>query len=343
MRVLVVKTSSLGDIIHTLPALTDAKRARPEIVFDWVVEEAFQEIPMWHMAVDRIIPVALRRWRRNKWKAFRSGEIRNFLKQIRQQKYDYVIDAQGLLKSVAVTMLSRGALRAGFSWKSAREPLASLFYQKRVVVPWEQHAVVRARALLAKALDYVVPTTVADYGIERSRLAVAKLQHPYFVFLHGTTWDTKHWPETYWIELAKIVARAGYAIQLLWGNEVELARAKKIASIVSQAVVVPNKLKLSEVAGVLANAQGIVTVDTGLGHLAAALGVSTVSLYGPTDPKRSGTWGERQIHLAADFCCAPCFSRVCTYKGDKITDPPCFASLTPAIVWQHLVPPQGDV
>ena len=337
MRVLVVKTSSLGDVIHTLPALSDAKCVYPEITFDWVVEEPFQEIPKWHVAVERVIPVALRRWRKNKWKAVQTGEIKNFIRQIRQQKYDYIIDAQGLLKSVAITLIGKGRSKIGYSWNSIREPFASLFYQKRAVVAWEQHAVVRARALFAQALGYENSEHIADYGIDIKRLASYELQQPYCVFLHGTTWDTKHWPDTYWIELAKIVVKAGYFIQLLWGNDVELTRAKKIAAIVPQAIVIPNKLKLNEVAGVLANAKGIVTVDTGLGHLAAALSVPTVSLYGPTDPKRSGTWGQKQIHLSPDFSCAPCFGRTCNYKGEKAIDPPCFASLTPAKVWQHLV------
>src|SRR5579872_177737 len=119
MRVLVIKTSSLGDIIHALPALTDAKRVYPDITFDWVVENAFKEVPAWHPAVHRVIPVALRRWRKQVGTAFRKGEIRDFLKDLRQDKYDYIIDAQGLLKSVALTLLSRGNLRIGFSWDSA--------------------------------------------------------------------------------------------------------------------------------------------------------------------------------------------------------------------------------
>jgi len=343
MRVLVVKTSSLGDIIHTLPALSDAKRIYPEITFDWVVEEPFQEIPKWHTAVEQVIPVALRRWRKNKWKAVHSGELKNFIKHIRQQKYDHIIDAQGLLKSVLITLISRSSSKIGLSWKSVREPLASIFYQKRAVVPWEQHAVVRARALFANALNYEIPTHIADYGIDNQRLSSCNLQQPYCVFLHGTTWDTKHWPETYWIELAKIAAKSGYSIQLLWGNEIELARANRIAAVVPEAIVIPNKLKLSEVASILAQAKGIVTVDTGLGHLAAALSVPTVSLYGPTDPKRSGTWGQRQIHLSPDFSCAPCFGRVCAYKGEKTVEPPCFADLTPTKVWQHLVQQLGGI
>ncbi|HXH54287.1 MAG TPA: lipopolysaccharide heptosyltransferase I [Gammaproteobacteria bacterium] len=337
-NILIVKTSSLGDIIHTLPALSDAKKHYPEVSFDWVVEDAFQEVPAWHPAVKRIIPVALRRWRKNGLDALKNGEIQTFIKGLRQQKYDAIIDAQGLLKSVPLAILARGDHRIGLSWRSAREGLASLFYQKRVVVPWEEHAVKRARSLFAKGLDYSVPDTAADYGIDLSRLPDLQTQNPYYVFLHGTTWATKHWPEAYWIVLAKNIVDAGFGVQLLWGNETERLRANRIQCAVPQIVVASRKHTLSEISAVLAGAQGVITVDTGLGHLAAALGVPTVSLYGPSDPTQSGTLGLNQIHVGADFKCAPCFKRVCTYTGEKRVEPACFASLTPEKVLSYLRP-----
>ncbi len=336
MRVLIIKTSSLGDVIHTLPALTDALHACPTIQFDWVLEESFQEIPKWHPAVDRVLPVALRRFRKHKWKMLRKGELIQSLQAIREKKYDMVIDAQGLLKSAALTMLSRSPLKAGFSWRSARESLSSLFYKKHAIASWDTHAVLRNRILFANSLGYVVPKDAVDYGIDCQRLPTVSLEGPYCVFLHGTTWATKHWPEIYWQQLAQKVAEAGFKIQLLWGTEIELARAKKIAAVTDKAFVVATKLSLVEVAAVLASARGIVTVDTGLGHLAAAVGVPTVSLYGPTDPGLSGTYGQQQLHLASQFPCAPCFNRECTYTGEKTQNPQCFAELSPEKVWSHL-------
>ena len=336
-NILIVKTSSLGDIIHTLPALSDAQKHYPHASFDWVVEDTFQEVPLWHPAVKRIIPVALRRWRKHSWEALKNGEIQTFIKGLRQQKYDAIIDAQGLLKSVPLTILARGGDRIGLSWRSAREGLASLFYQKRVVVPWGEHAVTRARALFAKGLGYSVPDTVADYGIDLSRLPSLQTQNPYYVFLHGTTWATKHWPEAYWIALAKNIVDAGFGVQLLWGNETERLRANRMQSAVPKIVVASRKHTLSEITAVLAGARGIVTVDTGLGHLAAALGVPTVSLYGPSDPGQSGTLGLNQIHVAADFKCAPCFKRICTYTGEKRVEPACFATVTPEKMLRSLI------
>lgn len=337
-----IKTSSLGDIIHTLPALSDAKKAYPDLSVDWLVEDAFQEVPAWHPAVKRVIPVALRRWRKHFWRAVKNGEIQTFIKSLRQKKYDAIIDVQGLLKSVLLTILARGDDRIGLSWRSAREGLASLFYQKRIVVPWGEHAVARARALFAKGLGYQAPNTVANYGIDLSRLPTLKmhyaLQQPYYVFLHGTTWATKHWPEAYWIALAKEIVNAGFGIQLLWGNEIEHSRANRIQDAVPKVFVAPKKYALSEVSAVLAGARGIVSVDTGLGHLAAALGVPTVSIYGPSDPVQSGTLGLNQTHLAANFKCAPCFKRVCTYTGARSVEPACFATVTPQKVLDYLIP-----
>ncbi len=336
-NILIIKTSSLGDIIHTLPALSDAQKYYPDVSFDWVVEESFQEVPAWHPAVKRVIPVALRRWRKHGFRAFKNGEIQSFLKALRQEKYDVIIDAQGLLKSIALTVLAHGEQRIGLSWQSAREGLASLFYNKRVVVPWGEHAVTRIRALFAKGLGYPVPETAADYGIDLSRLPATQSENPYYVFLHATTWDTKHWPEAYWITLAKRVQDAGFGVQLLWGNDVERARANRIKEAVPGVFVAPKKYTLSEVSAVLASALGIVSVDTGLGHLAAALGVPTVALYGPTDPKQSGTMGLNQTVLSAHFKCAPCQNRTCHYTGNKLVDPPCFETLPPEKVFNHLI------
>ncbi len=161
MRVLVVKTSSMGDVLHTLPALTDAMQAMPDIRFDWVVEEGFAQIPSWHPAVERVLPVAIRRWRKAWFSAPISAERRAFRDALRAVRYDAVIDAQGLVKSAAlVTRLARG-IKHGMDWQTAREPLASLFYNRRHPIAKAQHAVERTRELFAKSLGYVKPTAQA--------------------------------------------------------------------------------------------------------------------------------------------------------------------------------------
>ncbi|KPA92490.1 MULTISPECIES: lipopolysaccharide heptosyltransferase I [Pseudomonas] len=344
MRVLLVKTSSLGDVIHALPALTDAARAIPGIRFDWVVEEGFAEIPSWHPAVDKVIPVAIRRWRKNLWQTFKSGEWKRFKQNVRATKYDLVIDAQGLVKSAFLTRYVKAPV-AGLDKQSAREPLASRFYSRRLAVARGQHAVERVRQLFAVALGYDLPGGLGDYGLDVEKLVVLpRSKTPFVLFLHGTTWDTKHWPEAYWRELAERMGHLGVEVKLPWGNAVEKARAERIARGLRHAVVLP-KLNLAGVGKVLADASACVAVDTGLGHLAAALDVPTLSLFGPTNPGLTGAYGKSQVHLASDFPCAPCLQKKCTYvptpEDQKRFDlrrelPLCFTRLNPERVASRL-------
>lgn len=314
MRVLLVKTSSLGDVVHTLPALTDAQRAVPGIEFDWVVEEGFAEIPAWHPAVSQVIPVAIRRWRKHPLQTYRSGEWRGFKSRLRETSYDLAIDAQGLVKSAWLTRYVKAPV-AGLDPESAREPLASRFYDRRYAVAWDQHAIERVRQLFAQSLGYSVPETPADYGLNRSQLATPGDQ-PYLLFLHGTTWPSKHWPESYWRELAERMTEFGWSIRLPWGNADEKARAERIAEGLLSVSVLPRS-NLGGIAKVIAGARACVAVDTGLGHLAAALDVPSISLYGPTLPGRVGAYGRSQVHL-----CAPGPN---AGKGDR--HKPCFDDL----------------
>ncbi len=324
MKVLVVKTSSMGDIIHSLPALTDAMQTIPGIRFDWVVEEAFAEIPRWHPAVERVIPVAIRRWRKSIWQTLRSGEWQRYREQLQATEYDAVIDAQGLLKSALLaTRLAKGP-RFGLDKLSAREPLAARFYDHPLNVAKQQHAVERVRQLFAQALGYSCPTERGDFSIRNHFQAVAD-KPPCLMFLHGTTWHDKHWPEAYWQRLIRLAADAGWHIKLPWGNEVERQRAQRLAGV-SRAVEVLPRLSLAQVASELAAASGVVSVDTGLSHLAAALDRPNLVLFGPTDPGLVGGYGKDQCCLrAADYPAVP-----------VQTDPAVFAPLTPEIVWHRL-------
>ncbi|MCY4178333.1 MAG: lipopolysaccharide heptosyltransferase I, partial [Endozoicomonadaceae bacterium] len=156
MKVLIIKTSSLGDILHTLPALTDAAAAINGIRFDWIAEEGFQEIPTWHPAVNKVIPVGLRRWRKNILKTIWSGEWSVFKHQLRSEKYHCVIDAQGLIKSALLTRYVTAPVH-GFDKKSIREPVASYAYSHRHNVSKKQHAIERTRQLFAASLKYSAP------------------------------------------------------------------------------------------------------------------------------------------------------------------------------------------
>lgn len=294
MRVLIVKTSSMGDVLHTLPALTDAMQAVAGIRFDWVVEEGFAQIPSWHEAVDRVIPVALRRWRKAWFSDPVKAERRAFRETLRAVRYDAIIDAQGLVKSAAlVTRLANGA-KHGMDWQTAREPLASLFYSRRHHIARQQHAVERTRELFAKSLGYRKPQTQGDYAIARHFIEESAAGEPYAVFLHATTRDDKHWPEARWRDLLALMATSGLKIKLPWGAPHEEARARRLAEGFDYVEVLP-RLSLEKVARELAGARLVVSVDTGLSHMAAALDRPNFTLYGPTDPGLIGGYGKNQL------------------------------------------------
>ncbi len=300
MKLLIVKTTSLGDLIHTLPALTDAARAVSGLTVDWLAERPFAEIPRWHPAVQRVIASDLRRWRKAPLASLRDGDWARFRAELRQCRYDLVLDAQGLVKSAWLASRADGPV-AGPGWSSARESLAALFYRYRYTVPahGQEHAITRTRRLFAAALGYPLPAALEqppDSGLDRARFAIPAIDQPYAVFLHGTTWPTKRWPLHDWQALARWLSQQGLAVVLPWGSEAERADAERIAAATPGCRVLP-KLGLTAVAGWLAHARLVVGVDTGLMHLAAALATPGLSLYGPTLPQMTGAFGRNQHWL----------------------------------------------
>lgn len=287
-RILLVKTSSLGDVVHNLPVASDLRNARPGADIDWMVEETLAAVPRLHPAVKQVLPVAFRRWRRTLWRRQTRREIREFLGDLRQRQYDAVIDTQGLLKSALLAKAARG-VRFGLDWASAREPL-SVFYDQTFNVPWTLHAVERNRLVAAQALGYAPPAAI-DYGI---RIAPAKFAWlpaaRYAVLLHATSARRKLWPERNWIETGGNFMRRDICSVLPWGNAAERARSEALAARIRGAIVTP-ALALNDAAGLLAGASAIIGVDTGLTHLAAALGAPTVGIYCATDPAATGLYG----------------------------------------------------
>lgn len=298
-RVLIVKTTSMGDILHTLPALTDAVKQNLGIKFDWVVEEGFAQIPSWHCAVDKVIPVALRRWRKKWFSKQNRLERQEFIRQLQSQQYDYVIDAQGLLKSALITRKALGE-KHGYDRKSIKEPLASYFYDVKHRISKELHAVERIRLLFSQSLSYWLDEQMGDYGIaSHFKQTSSDEESDYLIFLHATTRKEKHWTEKEWHRLISKVGEQGYRVKLPWGSLPEKQRAERLSEGHSNVIVLP-KLTLAEVAAELAHAKAVVSVDTGLSHLAAALDKPNFTLFGPTDPQLIGGYGLNQNQIISN-------------------------------------------
>lgn len=288
-KILLVKTTSLGDVIHNLPVVSDLTLALPDANIHWVVEDSFADIPALHPSVTRIIPVSLRRWRRNIYRPSIWCEIAEGLRALRSETYDYIIDTQGLLKSALIASRAKGAVY-GQNRGSAREPVASRFYDHGYEIDRNQHAVPRNRQLAAAVFGYESAAMPLNYGIEHSpRLAPVAWSLPsrYVVFLHGTSRDSKLWPIEHWIELGGLLSSTGLAVVLPWGNRVERERAKNLAANIKGALMAP-ELKLDWLATVLAGASCVVGVDTGPTHLAVALNRPTAAIYTDTDPAKTG-------------------------------------------------------
>jgi heptosyltransferase-1 len=346
MRVLIIKLSSMGDILHTLPAITECLSNFPQIKIDWIVESGFEEILKWHPGIQHVYTFPLRAARKTP-KLFLT-DMPRALRAVRSQYYDLVIDAQGLIKSALLAKIIKTKRIVGLDKNSCREPFASKLYHQGYNIPWSAHAVVRLKQLFSSIFGYPLCLDI-DYGLSKSKfinpLKVPEIeQNKFMIFLHGTTWQTKHWPEKYWQELILLIKAKNPGIKILlpWGSELELARAQSLAKMSPQAQVLP-KLSITELAYYLSKAQAVVAVDTGLGHLAAALGTKTINLYGPTDPNRTGTIGLNQIHLAVSqlgnkaYPCVPCLKRQCIFiKEDEHMTPPCYQMINPEMVIKNL-------
>jgi len=288
--VLIIKTSSLGDVIHHMPALTEARKARPDASFAWLVEEAFAPLVKLHPAADAVVPVAWRRWRKSLYAPATLAEIGRSLRAIRARHYDEIIDSQGLLRSAVIARFAHGR-RHGYDAASIREPFAAVFYDVRHHVNRNLHAVDRNRMLSGLALGYA-PRGAPDYGLDRGRLAVAG--GGYAVLLHATARAPKQWPEAHWIALGKTIAGRGLDLVLPWGTQAERDRSERIAAALPRARV-PERRPLDEVARLIAGATVVVGVDTGLLHLAAALGVPLVAIFAGSKPGLTGPVGSGSI------------------------------------------------
>jgi heptosyltransferase-1 len=274
-EILFIKTSSMGDVLHHMPAVTDARRRFPQARITWVVDELYAPLVRLHPAVAETVPIAIRRWRKRLYEMPTWNEIREATAKLRARRYDAVIDTQGLVRTALMTKLIHGESH-GYDAASIREPFAARFYDHCYAVSWDLHVIARNRTLTGLALGYA-PEGEPDYGFDRSLFAVDSAPH-YAILFHATAKTTKEWPEDRWIEVGQSLAARGLDVVLPWGNDRERERSERLAAAILNARV-PELKPILEVGKLIAGAKIVVGVDTGFLHLAATLGVPVVAVF----------------------------------------------------------------
>jgi heptosyltransferase-1 len=311
LKIAIVKVSSLGDVVHNMPVIADILRARPDAQIDWIVEEGFADLVRLVRGVRRVIPVSLRRWRHHPFASQTRREWAACKQTLRQEHYDLVIDCQGLLKTAWLASRAQGTVvglanrtdGAGYEWP------ARYFYDKAIPIEKRTHVVQRSRQLVAAALGLPVPDddpAHIDFGLDTGAGALAlaqvgmNLPLPYVVFVHASSRSDKQWPEAEWMALGEALVSRGASIVLPWGNEEEHLCSRRIAAEFGDAALVPPKLSLPAVVGLLDGAAATVGVDTGLVHIAAALKRPTIELYNfSTSWRTGGFWSPKVVEFGS--------------------------------------------
>jgi heptosyltransferase-1 len=286
MKVLIVRTSSLGDLVHMLPAISDIAKQVPDAKIDWVVEAAFADIPAWHPAVNEVITVSQRQWRKACWKPSVWAARSAVIQRIQKAHYDVVIDMQALLKSIRWVRAAQG-IKHGLDWKSAREPLCSLFYDRKHRVAFWQPAVTRQRLLASLVWGYEV-SGAPDFGLQHFTEQAQKQPpaRPYAVMMPSASRADKLWPSSHWQHVFDLLQQRGLALKLLAGNDTEAAYSQTLIRGRDDAMVLP-RMGLNSVAEVLSGTTIMVGLDSGLTHLSAALGRDTIGIYKASTPVRT--------------------------------------------------------
>ena len=286
--ILVVRPSSLGDIVHALTLVADVRAHRPDLAIDWVAETGFVPLVELHPGIRRIVPVALRHWRRHLFAAATWREFGSFRRALRREEYAAVLDLQEQIKGALIARMARG-VRHGPDRASIREPVASFAHDVHHAIDPHQHFIARCRQLAAAALGYRAEGPPRFGLVPPPPAAGTVPDRPFVVLVHGTSRADKRWPDAHWRRLVETFAASGFAVVVPWGTEAERSCSERYAAGVANVhVPPPPRQTLPALAGLLARAELAVGVDTGLVHLAAALGTPTVSLFVATDPMRCG-------------------------------------------------------
>ena len=293
--ILFIKTSSFGDVIHMMPALSDARRALPNAHLAWVVDESYAPLVRLHPAVDEVLPISWRRWRRRLHSPSAWREMLAFSRGLRSRRYDAVVDTQGLIHSACIARLAIGR-RHGYDVASIRESLATSLYDVQHAISPNLSAIERNRRLTGAAVGYS-PSGAINYGLFRPGQADRR-GPAYALLVHATARAEKNWPEASWIEIGQRLSRLGFEIVLPSGSAAEHTQAVRIAAGVRSATA-PDSMSLDRVVRLVAGASLVVGVDTGLLHLGVALGVPTVAIFAASNPALTGPRGHVAIEIVA--------------------------------------------
>jgi heptosyltransferase-1 len=292
MRVLIVKTSSMGDVVHALPAISDIARAIPGVQIDWLVEKNFAAIPAQHPAVGRVITLQWRKWRKSLRKPDTRAALHAWRTEMGQERYDLILDMQGLLKSAFFACFAHGP-RGGYDWRSIREPLAAMFYQHKAHVSPDLHAVDRCRQLAAQLLSYPMPDASPDFGLRAGTTPWRPNAGPFAVLIPCASRPEKLWPQAHWVAIGQSLRDRGWQVAVMWGSSEEQQLALAIASKMGGQV--PSFLTVAQVSDTLAHAEIVVGLDTGMSHIAAAHGRPTVGIYCDHEPGLAGLRGSGPV------------------------------------------------
>jgi len=304
MKVLLIRVSSLGDVLHNMPIVADILSQFPHAQIDWVVEEAFVDLIKLNPNVHNIIPFALRRWRKNLFSATVRAEMSAFKRRLQLETYDVILDTQGLLKTGVIMGLANGGVKVGLAngtEGSGYEALSRIFHTLSVPVDSHTHAVLRGRLVAARAFNYTehIEQTTPNFGLIAPPLDTPDWLplNAYAVFFHGTAGDDKKWAAYDWIALGKHLQQRDMPVLLPWGNNIEHIDAQQLASHLPNAVVLP-KLSMLEAITLAQRASLVVGVDTGLTHIAAAYHRPTIEIYCASPRwKTEGNWSDQVINL----------------------------------------------
>jgi heptosyltransferase-1 len=303
LKILLVRVSSMGDVLHNMPVVNDLLRHAPDAQIDWVVEEAYAHLVALHPGVRKIIPFALRRWRKSLLSRATRREMAQFYTDLRAEQYDIVLDTQGLLKTGIIMGLAKLAPHgkkvglANGTEGSGYEAASRIFHTDSLPVDIHTHAVLRGRLVAAHACGYSV-NTPASFGLRVLDRQPSWLPDtPFATFFHGTAGASKKWPRANWSQIARSLAEKNLAILLPWGSEQEKIEAEQMAASMPNAKVLP-KLSMQDAIILAQRATLAIGVDTGLTHIAAAYETPTIEIYCDSPRwKTEGNWSAKIINL----------------------------------------------